>query len=500
MIRQSIFVVLAISATAQLWAQAPKVGPAKGTVFAVGGGAGPDLLAKFIEAAGGPDALILDVPTASYAGAQTEGQFGPGAGRPVDILAKWKAAGARNVQVLHTTDRKVADSDSFVEPITKARGVWFDGGLPERISGAYARTKTDEEFRKVLERGGVVGGTSAGAVVLGNIFEANGGITAEGFGLLHGVIIQPHARIPMPDYMSKYAELERLAMPEVTALVIRGDIADVVGTGEAFVYRDDPGDPAKRVITLRAGDRYNLATHEVHRSTVGSQLTEQFVDSLFADFAKADSPAATILVAQEGRILIDKSYNIPPSAQDIPTTVSPTFTLGGLTDAFNAVAVQVLADESKLSLDAMNLERAELARLIDKNSALPHPLARTSHDEFFRLRILGAVGSLMSPDRIRGDIMTGEFVGSVDPLYTWSVIRLQYPAIFGTNKALDPTFGWQKDRYHGLNRLSLFGSADRKRHVFVRIPEKEITVIILTNKQDADARSIAERITDRLLQ
>ncbi|NBW66543.1 peptidase S51, partial [bacterium] len=36
--------------------------------------------------------------------------------------------GARNVQVLFTTDRKVADSDAFVALIKKAGGIWFEGG------------------------------------------------------------------------------------------------------------------------------------------------------------------------------------------------------------------------------------------------------------------------------------------------------------------------------------------------------------------------------------
>ena len=43
----------------------PSVGPRAGTVMVVGGGAmGPEVLARFIAAAGGPEALIVDVPTA----------------------------------------------------------------------------------------------------------------------------------------------------------------------------------------------------------------------------------------------------------------------------------------------------------------------------------------------------------------------------------------------------------------------------------------------------
>src|SRR5262252_2774574 len=65
-----------------------KVGPPKGTVIVVGGGSmGPEIYAKFIEAAGGPNALIVDVPNAG--GADSYIQDGPG-------TRGWKAAGATN--------------------------------------------------------------------------------------------------------------------------------------------------------------------------------------------------------------------------------------------------------------------------------------------------------------------------------------------------------------------------------------------------------------------
>src|SRR5688572_27969122 len=105
--------------------QAPestRVGPARGTVFVVGGGSAPELLARFIEAAGGPDAFILTVPTAAA---------GPDTAMTPDMgVAPLRAAGARNVRVLHTDDRAVADTESFVEPITRAAVVWFGGGTP----------------------------------------------------------------------------------------------------------------------------------------------------------------------------------------------------------------------------------------------------------------------------------------------------------------------------------------------------------------------------------
>src|SRR4051812_39297853 len=61
-----------------------KVGPEKGTVVVVGGGAmGSEVYKAFIDAAGGPDAIILDVPNAG--GQDT---VNPNAG------AGWRANGA----------------------------------------------------------------------------------------------------------------------------------------------------------------------------------------------------------------------------------------------------------------------------------------------------------------------------------------------------------------------------------------------------------------------
>src|SRR5205809_7068994 len=102
-----ILAVPALAASGQ-----PKVGPAKGTVMVIGGRSiGIDVMSRFIAAAGGPDALIIDVPTAGgndKYGAETA------------TSRSLKAAGAKNVLVLHTIDRTVADADSFVAPINRA--------------------------------------------------------------------------------------------------------------------------------------------------------------------------------------------------------------------------------------------------------------------------------------------------------------------------------------------------------------------------------------------
>src|SRR5207237_313007 len=73
----------------------------------------------------------------------------------------------------------------------------------------------------------------------------------------------------------------------------------------------DATDPGKPFLTLHPGDRYDLgARHIVRRAIAGSALRETLVDSLLAPLA-ALGHTATVLVAQDGRVLVDKGHGVP---------------------------------------------------------------------------------------------------------------------------------------------------------------------------------------------
>ncbi len=162
-----VTVVLSAMASAQMPSPAaapastpagpPEFGPAHGTLMIIGGGLrSEELLRQFIALAGGPDASILFIPTAGE---------GDEPGLYWEDMRDLQAAGARRVTMLHTRDRKVADSDAFVAPIKQATGVFIGGGRHWRLSDAYLDTKTHTELRALLDRGGVIAGTSAGATI-----------------------------------------------------------------------------------------------------------------------------------------------------------------------------------------------------------------------------------------------------------------------------------------------------------------------------------------------
>jgi cyanophycinase-like exopeptidase len=50
-----------------------------------------------------------------------------------------------------------------------------------------------------------------------------------------------------------------IGIDEETALIVHGDLGEVVGTGTVSMY-DGSGRGAPRLATLRSGDRYDLST------------------------------------------------------------------------------------------------------------------------------------------------------------------------------------------------------------------------------------------------
>ncbi len=500
----------------------PKVGPPHGAVMVVGGGVlGPEVWRRFIALAGGPDALIVDIPTAGGDSTYPPNWHG------ADAL---RAAGARNVIVLHTIDRAVANADSFVAPLARAGGVWFEGGRQWHLVDAYAGTKTEQAFHDVLARGGVAGGSSAGASILSSFLlrgarEGNEIIVApayeQGFGFLRGVAIDQHvvARERLPDLadslLPRFPAVLGISEDEGTAWVVQGDTATIIGRNKAFVYGGhDPTDSGKPFLTLHPGDRYDLAGRRVvHRAMADSPLTEAFVDSLFAGLPATQ---ATVLVAENGEVFVDKSYGVPPQPRYMPTTTLPQFPLGELSTGYLSAAALLLEGDGKLSLDeplgagtAVTVRQwLTVARpLADGASRLARLVAERSGGSFARFvteRLFTPIGAHRT---VAGT--DGAFQGDVDELYRWDLGLLDDPAFTaaGRDYALLPAtggpksagLGWRLDRFHGLPRVSEYGTSDGRRNAFVRLPSKRAAIIILTDDDRVDAREIADRLASRLL-
>jgi cyanophycinase len=242
----------------------PCVGPAQGTILIAGGGdLSLDIYRTFVRLAGGPNARIVVIPTAA------EGDAFPSDWIGLEPLLQ---AGSRSVRVLHTRSRERANDDEFVAPLERATGVWITGGRQWRLTDAYLNTRVADEIRRVLDRGGVVGGTSAGASVLASYLvrgtpDGRGRVTEPGydvgFGLLRGVAVDQHliARRregELVQVVQAYPQLLGIGIDEGTALVIRGDTARVEGKSVVGIYDRLRRDYAMPYRWLVPGETYDL--------------------------------------------------------------------------------------------------------------------------------------------------------------------------------------------------------------------------------------------------
>jgi len=267
-----IIAVLAAGADAQSEQPAKPAVPATAGHLVIVGGAmrDPAILARFMEWAGGPDAPIVIIPTA-------------GAEEKYDAtwsgLQQFRDAGARNLVVLHTRDRKVADSEEFVAPLKNARGVFFPGGRQTRLAEAYLDTRTQRELQALLERGGVIGGSSAGASILASFLvrgdtrgnEIMVGEYARGFAFLPNSAIDQHVlrrnrQFDLIPIVEKYPELLGIGLDEDTAIVVQGDEFEVVGRSYVTIHdraRHIP--PSGSFYFLAPGDKFNWKTRQAFR-------------------------------------------------------------------------------------------------------------------------------------------------------------------------------------------------------------------------------------------
>lgn len=268
-------------------AVAQEVGPANGSLVVVGGGLRDlAILEEFLELAGGRDAPIVVIPTAG--GREEYDKYCP-------CLRQLREAGATNLTVLHTKDREEANSDEFVAALRRAQGVWFSGGRQWRLADSYRGTKVHDELWGVLERGGVIGGSSAGATIQGSYLvrgdtETNTimmGDHEEGFGFLRDVAIDQHLlkrnrQFDLVEVIDAHPELLGIGLDENTAIVVRGDSFRVIGASYVAIY--DHGrrlDSGGLFYFLAAGDRYNMQTREAFRMRTTAEPLDRVVEEIW---------------------------------------------------------------------------------------------------------------------------------------------------------------------------------------------------------------------------
>jgi len=268
--RNALILAAALLSLPALSAGPAVKGPERGALVIVGGGkVGNEILTRMFDLAGGKDAPLVVIPTAS--GAEDYPPDWPG-------LRMFKTFGATNITLLHTKDRAVADSEAFVRPIVAAKIVWFVGGRQWRLVDSYSHTRTQREVERVL---GVVAGSSAGASILASYMvrgarENNYIMMApgyeEGFGLIKGVAIDQHMltrnrQDDLEQVVAKHPDVLGIGIDESTAIIVQGQQFEIVGASKVAIHdgrvvKGSQERNGKKYFFMGPGEKYDLTKLE----------------------------------------------------------------------------------------------------------------------------------------------------------------------------------------------------------------------------------------------
>ena len=188
-----------------------------GALVIVGGGKLPEAVREeFVKRAGGAGkARIVVIPTASEDAEKPE--------EAESYLAAWRKYQPAALTLVHKPDA------AGLKLLTESTGVWLSGGDQSRLTAVYKGQPVEAELWAVLKRGGVVGGTSAGAAVMSDPMITGGNPTATtgpGLGFLPGVLVDQHFTqrkrlLRLQGVLEKSPGVVGLGIDESTAVVVR---------------------------------------------------------------------------------------------------------------------------------------------------------------------------------------------------------------------------------------------------------------------------------------
>jgi cyanophycinase len=262
------------------------IGPKNGALLIGGGGMTDQMWQVFYDLAGGKSAKLVVIPTAFD---ENSLNYDP----EFKILERqFKARGFDDIQFMHTRDTLIADSDNFVKPLKVATAVWLTGGRQHRTADTYLNTLTHTELNNVLERGGIIGGHSAGASIQGS-YLARGGRDLNGnyriisnpevgFGFVTNSAFDQHhlernRHYDMFDLLEIRPELLGVGIDQNTAILVQKNEFEVIGDKYVAIYDgtfwsnyfneiDTLETGKNKFYVLKNGDKYNLKERRVQRN------------------------------------------------------------------------------------------------------------------------------------------------------------------------------------------------------------------------------------------
>lgn len=244
------------------------------------------ILAHVVREAGGVDAKIVVIPTASSI--------------PLEVGENYTKAftklGCKDINVLNISSKEESENLGTVALIKKADCIMFSGGDQSKITERIANTSIHKIIveRYHNDEGFVLAGTSAGAMAMAAEMIAGGSSSEafvkgavsmyQGLGLIPELTIDTHfiqrGRFGrLSEAVAKFPDLLGIGLAEDTGLIIKnGKDFEVIGSGMVIVFdaknlthnnekvlkEGTPMTMTNLVVhVLSNGDRYNIETRKV---------------------------------------------------------------------------------------------------------------------------------------------------------------------------------------------------------------------------------------------
>jgi cyanophycinase len=202
------------------------------------------ILFHIVKEAGGNDAKIVVIPTASSIPVEVGKNY-------IDAFTK---IGCPNIHVLDIRSREDSEKETSIELIKSADCIMFSGGdqskITDKIGGTTIHTILVERYKN--EEGFVIAGTSAGAMAMANEMISGGSATDafikgavemyKGLGLIPELIIDTHfikrGRFGrQSEAVAKFPNLLGIGLAEDTGMIIKnGNDCTVIGSGMVIVF------------------------------------------------------------------------------------------------------------------------------------------------------------------------------------------------------------------------------------------------------------------------
>jgi cyanophycinase len=253
--------------------------PYKGKLIVIGGGDILDTMYNlFAKEIGGKDQPIVYIPTA------TDDEPWIQAGQH---LVKFTSRGFTNLTTVHTRDKQKANDPVFIERIRKAKGVFIGGGDQANIAAAFLGTDVHKELIALLNRGGIIMGTSAGATIMGDVmitgWEQRKAPHVQhqypaGLAFMKNTSIDQHVLVRNRQFdlvpvLEANSNLFGIAIDESTAALVEGQQITVLGKSYVMIYdqvnwkeqTQTWGRIHKPFLMMRESEVYDLQKHIIKK-------------------------------------------------------------------------------------------------------------------------------------------------------------------------------------------------------------------------------------------